>query len=299
MHFGILGPIAVLCAVLSWLNREVIRDAGAALAQTRSLQAFATLLDRDVIWLAVVAFAGLFFETQNTGGQALIFVWPVLLSILMRAGNLTSGATVLVLALVAATAMPPAINVAHRTARAVIGQLTYEDLPIANLEGLASVTQRAELIERAETMREIYATHRSTFEAIADRNQLPNFTMYTEIDFQAVWLMTASEAVDAVLAYEQENGVRFETIMSLNFANPFPYALDRVGTRLIAIGADPYRAVPPPTAAVLAEIAATDLVLYPTCPVTVANEKLRDLYAPALTAHRLIDLTPCWEAYIR
>ena len=55
-------------------------------------------------------------------------------------------------------------------------------------------------------------------------------------------------SMGAILAYEAANGVRFETIMSLNFANPFPFLLDRLGTRLVAIGADPFRAVPEPDA---------------------------------------------------
>lgn len=299
IHFGILGPIAALGVTLLWLGRQDIRTAGSALFRSPSAGRIATLLDRDVLWLGSVAFAGLFFETQNTGGQALIFIWPVLLSILMTAGKLGGTATVLVLTLVAATALPPVVNVAHRTVRAMIGQMNYVALPAPYLRGLSAVTQRAEIVERAETMLAIYAEYRPTFEAIALRRQLPGFTMYAEIDFQAAWMMSASDAVEAVLAYERENGVRFETIMALNFANPFPYALDRVGTRHIAIGADPFRAVPPPDANVMEAVAGTDLVLYPTCPVTVANERLRDLYAPALTSHRRIDLTPCWQAYIR
>ena len=63
--------------------------------------------------------------------------------------------------------------------------------------------------------------------------------------------MAASEAVEAIKAYEAANGVRFETIMSLNFVNPFPWLLDRHAPRRIAIGADPYRAVPDPDEAIL------------------------------------------------
>ena len=37
--------------------------------------------------------------------------------------------------------------------------------------------------------------------------------------------MAVDEGVAAILAHEQTSGRRFETIMSLNFVNPFPYSI--------------------------------------------------------------------------
>ncbi|KQT54903.1 hypothetical protein ASG43_00495 [Aureimonas sp. Leaf454] len=299
IHFGIFGAGLCLLASVAYAGgRSALAAAGTFLRRPR-LPAFAALLDRDMAWLAVALFTGLFFETQNTGGQAFIFLWPLLLHIAVAATGLAPQRAVLVLTLVAATAMPPLVNVLHRFARALVGQLQYVEVPQTHLRSLGAVTQRAEIVERAIAMKAIYASHRGTYAAIADEGYLPGFLLYTDIDYQVTWLLATDEAVSAILAYEAANGVRFETILPLNFVNPFPYLLDRQAPRHVAIGADPSRAVPRPDDETLAAIRDTDLVLYPTCPITTANIELRDLYRSALEGRREIALSPCWTAYLR
>ncbi len=56
-----------------------------------------SLLDRNVVWLGVALLAGLFFETQNTGGQAFIFIWPVLVRIACDASRHSQRATAVIL----------------------------------------------------------------------------------------------------------------------------------------------------------------------------------------------------------
>jgi hypothetical protein len=76
--------------------------------------------------------------------------------------------------------------------------------------------------------------------------------------------------------------------------------MDRHAPKYIAIGADPYRAVPAPDQRVGDAVAAVDLALYPTCPPTAARLKLLKLYEPALAAgHRRITLTRCFDAFVR
>jgi hypothetical protein len=87
--------------------------------------------------------------------------------------------------------------------------------------------------------------------------------------------------------------------MSLNFANPFPALMDRAGVRHIAIGADPFRAVPPPDADALDAVAEADLIVKPNCPVTIANETLAEIYRTAMAGRREIALGPCWTGYVR
>ncbi|WP_062011584.1 hypothetical protein [Aureimonas sp. AU4] len=299
IHFGIFGSGLCLVAALLWLDRRSARELALSALRRPSLATLHALLDRNAVWLAVMLFAGLFYETQNTGGQAFIFIWPVLLAILTAAGRYADRGTVLVFALVAATAVPPAVNVAHKGMRALIGQARYEVLPVSNLKGLGQVSQRPEVIERGYDLLRSYIDHRDSYQAFADADLLPTFTLYSELDFQVAWLLAASEAVDAVRAYETANGVRFRTVMDLNFVNPFAYLLDKEAVPQIAIGADPFRAVPPLDAAARAAVEAADLVLYPRCPVTNANMSLRRLYEPALSRHRLVDLSPCWQAYVR
>lgn len=299
IHFGTFASGTLLAIALFWTQRHEILGRARGLARSPGLSAIPPLLDRDAIWLAVALFAGLFFETQNTGGHAFLFLWPILLRILSSAARFPAPRTALVLTLVGATALPPFVGLVHRAARAFVGQVRNVELPSEHLKNLGLVSQRPEIFERAVGSMDIYSNNLKTFREIADQGELPSFTLYSELDFQALWLLTVDQAASAILDYEAKTGIRFETVMSLNFANPFPYILDRTATRHIPIGADPTRAVPPPTQQVLDAVAATDLVLYPICPLTVANERLRKIYEPALKDHELIRLSPCWQAYIR
>lgn len=299
LHLDIVGAAALLIVLLLVLTRTQLRAAIAELVKRPGLAALRRLLDREPFWLAAVLFAGLFFETQNTGGQAFIFIWPVLLLIL--ANWLGSGrrSAVIALALVAATAIPPLETVLQRAARTVLAQTGYAALPHAGLGKLGQVSQHREVIARAQAMQQIYASDRPTFEAIAARGMLPSQSLYAELDFQAGWLLAIDAGIAAIRAHEARTGARFETIASLNFANPFPYLMDRSAVRHIAIGADPFRAVPELDGKTMAAIADADLILYPQCPVTVANEALRERYAPAMVGRREIDLGPCWKGSVK
>ncbi|RIY01840.1 hypothetical protein D3218_05790 [Aureimonas flava] len=300
IHFGIFAAGSLLVAALLLADRgPIATDALALVRQPLRPARWSALLDRDVAWLGVALLAGLSFETQNTGGQAFIFVWPVLVRILCDASRHSSRMTATVLVLAAAVAMPPLVNVLHRTARALVGQALYVKVPAENLRALDSVTQRPELVDRAERMIENYVAFPQTYEALAEQGQLPIFSLYSELDFQAAWLIAANEAVEAIRAFETANGVRFETIMSLNFVNPFPYALERKGTPRIAIGADPFRAVPPPDARTIEAVRRTDLVLLPLCPITMANQKIQSIYAEGLSDRVAMPLSRCWTAYVR
>jgi len=299
LHLDIVAAGGALIFTLIWLERRDLVARAGALARRPSWQSLQQLLDRDFAWLAVVMAAGLFFETQNTGGQAFIFIWPMLLCILVGwAGSGRRGAFV-VLALVAATAIPPVETVLQRAGRAMLAQTGYIALPHAHLGRLGQVSQHPDVVARATTMQAIYAASPEAFNAMAEQKILPGQSLYSELDFQLGWLMAVDAGIAAILAHEVRTGSRFETIMSLNFANPFPALLGRTGVRHIAIGADPFRAVPKPDAEAIAAVAAADLVVLPQCPVTVANEALLDVYSPALVGRREIALGPCWKGFVK
>ncbi|MEF2553007.1 hypothetical protein VQ042_16835 [Aurantimonas sp. A2-1-M11] len=299
IHFMVFGPLAILTVTLGLIGLgDILRSVVALIRAPRSAGVVA-LFDRDVFWLGAATFTGLFVETQNTGGLGFIFVWPVLLRILVRAGGGPTRRLALVLALVAASALPTFVQVIHRGARAIVGQIAYVDLDAPRLGTLGAVSQRPELMERATVMLDTYRRFPDTYDHLADIRQLPSFTLYNEPDFHLTWLMGAEEAVKAIQALEARQGVRFGTIMNLNFVNPFPWLLDREAPRGIAIGADPFRAVPDPGSAVLQSVEATDLLLYPLCPVTLANRRLREIYEPGLAGHTRISLSSCWDAYVR
>ncbi len=299
LHLDIVAAGSALIVTLAWLERRDLAAQAGRLLRERSLPALRGLLDRDIAWLAVTMAAGLFLETQNTGGQAFIFVWPVLLRIVMGwAGSGRRGAFV-VLALVAATAIPPVETVLQRAGRAALAQTGYIALPHSHLGSLGQVSQHPEVVGRAGKMQAIYVGSVETFQAIAQQEILPSQTLYSELDFQLGWLLAIDAGIGAILAHEAKTGTRFETIMSLNFVNPFPALMGRSSVRQIAIGADPFRAVPEPDGKALAAVAAADLVLLPRCPVTVANAALHRVYAPALAGRREIALGACWTGFVK
>ncbi|MBO0663936.1 hypothetical protein LQ948_14975 [Jiella sp. MQZ9-1] len=298
IHFRVFGPLCLLILALFVMDFRGLGRRAKAVSQTPNATSLAGLADQPLIWVAATAFAALFVEAQNTGGQGFIFVWPALLMTWQRRGTLNAARTALLATLIAASTLPYLTEVVARGARAFIGQIKYERLANTHLGTLGAVTQRPEIMQHARVMKAIYTTDPKTYEAIAKAGELPSYTLYNEPDFQLTWLMSVDEAVGAIKALEAEKQIHFNTIMSLNFTNPFPWLLDRQAPRLIAIGADPTRAVPNPDASVLASVRATDLILYPLCPITAANRLLRDLYAPALTNETKISLSPCWDAYL-
>ncbi len=93
--------------------------------------------------------------------------------------------------------------------------------------------------------------------------------------------------------------MRFRTIMALNFANPFPALMGREAVAHIAIGADPWRAVPPPDATTIANMQGADLVLEPLCPPTVAIDALKTHLCPRPRGQDLIPLGRCWLGHVR
>jgi hypothetical protein len=298
--FGVLLPAAALILLLLWSGREKLAARLSAIRAERSAASIAKFLDNDAFWLAIVLFAGITFETQNTGSQAMIFVWPVILSIVMRSGSLMAKPKLLIatFVLAAAVALPPAINTIERAARAYAGSVKNFPLEHANLKSLGAVTMRGDVLDRSNNMIEFYPVHRAVYEEIVRMGELPSFILYSDFDFQITHLKAIDRAIDSIRALEAENGVRFDTILALNFVNPFPWLMDRSAPEHVAIGADPTRAVPPPGPLVADSIRETDLILHPKCPPTTANAALLELYAPMMTGHRKIAFDACYDAYV-
>jgi hypothetical protein len=122
--------------------------------------------------------------------------------------------------------------------------------------------------------------------------------LYSDFDFQITYLSTVDTAIDSIRTLEAKTGVHFDSILSLNFVNPFPWLMDRSAPLYVAIGADPTRAVPTPGSLEETAVANTDLVLYPTCPPTTANAMLYEMYQQGLARHRRIKLDACYDAFI-
>jgi hypothetical protein len=201
-------------------------------------------------------------------------------------------------ALVAAVYMPMFVGTLERAVRTYAGASRTVHLEARNLKALGSVTTRDYVMKRAELMLSLYPKQQPQLAEIAENKELPAPLLYSDLDFQITNLLAIDRTVDSIRALEARSGVHFNTIMTFAFANPFPYLMDRSAPRLIAIGADPFRAVPEPDAEVLKQVADVDLALYPKCPGTWANVRLWEIYGPALKDHSKIELDDCFTAYV-
>lgn len=300
LNFGVIAPAGALVAVLLYAQRASIAGLAGDLRGAHPFAAAAKLLDRDALWLGVLLLAGIVFETQNTGSQAMIFIWPALLAILLRSVSLMArpGIMISVMVLAAAAYLPVVVNTAEKAARTYVGAAKNVALEHRNLKALGLLNMRDDVLDIANTTIGFYAEHEPVYEEMVARGKLPSPLLYSNFDFQIVHLMAIDRAVDSIRALETKNGVRFETLLNMNFVNPFPYLMDRGAPKHVAIGADPMRAVPDPGPQVVEAVGNVDLALLPRCPPTTANADLLALYAPMLKDHRRIELDRCFDAYV-
>jgi len=294
LHFIVMGAGGVLAIVLL-----VAALTGNAVAGGRKTgNPIARLIDADWFWVGLLLVCGLFYETQNTGSQAFLLVWPALLAILLKPKAGYGRYSMVIVILIGFTVIPNVSTVLHKAARAIAVAPGYVELDAPDLGPIGRVSAKDVFVTRAERMRQIYIDRRETFEVIAEEEILPSPLLFSDPDYQYFLLQEMQAAAVAVKALELRSHRRFERVFNLDFANPFPYILKKKGADYVAIGADANRAVPELDARTRDAVAQTDLVLAPTCPVQHARKVLLEHYAPALTAHQRITLTPCFDAYI-
>lgn len=257
------------------------------------------IFDRDWLWIGTLLFAGLFFETQNTGSHGFIFVWPGLLFVWLRRQPLTEPRRSILLVLIAFVCIPSLMGVLHKAGRALGVAPTYDAIENNNLRTLGNVTTKPVFMKRAAETERWYADNAEKIAELAARGELISFVLYSVPSYQVMWLRVHDQLVDAVRAYEAENDVRFDSILALDFTNILPYLMDRDAPKHVAIGADPSRTVGTLDADAIAAVGATDLIVHRKCPATSGTQQLYRIYEPALSGHRKIELTPCFDAYIK
>ncbi|TCD15060.1 hypothetical protein [Oricola cellulosilytica] len=269
------------------------------LGRDRSFESLKKLLDRHFLWLAVALLAAWFFESQNTGSQELIFVWPVIIMLSRKLMTYAGRPTVMfAVALLAASAvLPPLVNTVHHSSRALVRMARQTPLAHQHLGTLGAITAEPRVFERRKRMRASYLAYPKAMTALAKSGELHSFLLFADFDFQLGLLQTADEAV-VELKRREAAGFDYQTVMTLDFTNPFPWLLDKRAPRHIAIGADPWRAVPPLDEETRQAVREADLVLEPQCPYSANVAELREIYAEALSAHRGHMLTPCYRVYV-
>ena len=300
LNFGMFAAIGALSLVLLWADRRTLGSVMRSALRFRSATRLSAAVNHPACWLLVVLFAGLFFETQNLGSQALIFIWPVCLRVILRIRRFRARPLVglTVAALVAAAVLPPPVEVIGRAARVFVGSAVTVPLDTHNLKSLGQVALRPDVALRVEHMTAFYPEHRAFYEDFIDLEDTPSPLLFHDPDFHASYLLGVDEAIDSIRALEARAGVRFDTIWSLSSYNVFPYLMDRGAPRSLHIAADPWRTVSTPDADELRAVSETDLVVYPTCPATLVNGKLLAMYAPGLINHTRITLDDCNDAFV-
>lgn len=257
------------------------------------------IFDRDWLWLGTLLFAGMFFETQNTGSHGFTLVWPGLLFIWLRRQPLEEPRRTILLVMIAFVCIPSIMGILHKGGRALAVAPTYDAIEHDNLRNLGSVSTKPYFMKRAAETEEWYAANTEEIGKLARRGELVSFVLYSVPSYQVLWLQVHDKLVDAVRSYEVKNNVTFHTIMALDFTNILPYLMDRNAPKHVAIGADPSRTVGKLDAEAIEAVRKTDLIVHRKCPVTWGTQELYDIYKPALSGHRKIEMTRCFDAYIR
>ncbi|WP_082347590.1 hypothetical protein [Rhizobium sp. AAP116] len=255
--------------------------------------------DRSYWWFGISLLGGTILETQNTGSQEFIFIWPVLLMAYDRLPQVVDRTKVTFLVLAAFCTVPTLSKVAHKTLRSVAVAPTYVQPDVPLLRNMQQVSMRPDVLERAVMLENHYATQGAAYIDLANQGQLPSWQLYSELDYQTYWVISADILVKALLQFETDNQIRLESLMTLDFVNPFPWILDRDATRKIQIGADPFRTVRQVSVDALEAVRATDGVLRPKCPVTTGRRMLEERYAAALGGRQVVALDPCWDLLLR
>ena len=170
---------------------------------------------------------------------------------------------------------------------------------VAVLGPIGRVSAKDVYVEQAERMASFYVKHRDDMEELARTGALPSFRLFVEHDYQYLLLREMGRAATAIEQLEARTGEHFRSVLTLDFANPFPFILKRPGTRLVTIGADPSRSIPTPDEATLQAVADTDLIFAPKCPFHRARLEVMEIYKPALKGRVQVAITPCYDVLLK
>lgn len=292
VKFNVIGPSLILLAVLAYASW---RDGLPA-----TLAGWRALADAPIGWFAAGLFALALFETQNTGSLEFIGLWPILLPLILdwwERRDDRMRPVFLVLAL--AVSLPSAVICMERGMRAVMGGATYVALDVPDLGPLGRVSMKPDIAARAAAMLDHYATQPEGYRDLIRRDILPSYILYSEIDYQATWMLEIQQAVTAIKAWESANKRELNGFFTFDFVDPLNVLLQRTPPRIVPVGVDPGRSTPDLQPGTIEALRQTDALLMPKCPVTTPREMIRSHFAAALEGRERIALAPCWDMYLR
>lgn len=297
IRFDTIFATAVLVCTL-WLL-----TCSASWKSYQTNRSVSAVLDQPVYWLALGLVVGIIFETQNTGSQDFIFLWPILLWLLHCYAGDSSPFEAgwrrwTMIALVALAAVPPFVQVTHRAARAAASNPTYDSINLPHLHALGRVNVKDAVLRRVKMMNEHYASHKPTYLDLAEKGQLPAWMYFSEIPMQGTWLRQVDRAIDALLKIEEKSGRRFDSLFSMDFTSPFAWAMDRDAPKHVQLALDPGRTMVPLTDGEREAMEGTTAILKPLCPLLSNREFIAGHFSPITKGRVAVPLHPCWTLYL-
>lgn len=293
-----IAGLGLLISALAWSARLQIIRIFTDFFATSKFEMLRDVAQLPVVWLTAAIIGGIMLESQNWGGQAFLFVWPALVACLMTWPYWRERTRIVMAVLTAVALLPSYVSVGGRAVRTYMAQLQYDRVDIPEIGALSAVSKRSGIDERVALIRKSSVNNPDYYQTYINSGELPFFNYYAQPEFQLAWLQSVGEGVAAIRAFESKHDIRFETILNLNFVNPFPYLLERSAPRLVTIGKDPFRTMPPMEPSAMKEIEATDLILWPKCPETIANQRIREHYGQLIEGRKTIQLSPCWDGLV-
>lgn len=262
------------------------------------------LLQLDVTLLCVGFIMAITIEMQNTGSQEFVFLWPLLLALLMRVRAEDAPRTVrwkpVLIVLFAAAILPTFVIILHRGARMIAVTSTYASLGLPQLKGLDRAVTRPQYLAHARAMPAHYGSTRPQYTALAEAGQMPSTILWSEIEYQAFYLVNLAEALAAFRQLEIRMGRAFATVYTPDNVDMMPYVLGRMPLRDVTVSLDLGRGFPASRQARLVAAAGrADAIFLRRCPVTPYSLDLARLMQPALEGRALIGLTPCWDIAVK
>jgi hypothetical protein len=292
VKFNVIGPSLLLLAALAYVTW---RDGLPA-----TLAGWRALADAPIGWFAAGLFALALFETQNTGSLEFIGLWPIVLPLLLdwwerRDDRMRP----VVLVLVLAVTLPSAVICAERGMRALMSAPSYVALDVPDLGPLGRVSVKPDIAARAAAMLDHYATQPEGYRDLLRRDILPSYILYSEIDYQATWMLEIQQAIGAIRAWERASKRELNGFFTFDFVDPLNVLQQRTPPRVVPVGVDPGRSTPDLEPGTLEALRQTDAILMPKCPITTPREMIRSHFAAALEGRERIALAPCWDMYLR
>ncbi len=299
IHLDIILPSLVLAGLLVWNKRMVLVALATSGTLVSTCQRIQDVFNLKGVWLLSITLVALVFESQNSGSQEFIFLWPLFLLIASKWMTETGKLRFAVLALIVVATVPTANAYIHRAIRTTGVAFAYKPLNLPELGALGLVSGKPELVARAFAMNGHYAATKSAYERLAAHELDSSHLLYSEIDFHLAWLISVEQVVKSIRAFEAARKIHIESIMTLDFVDPVAFTMQRQPARLVSIGMMAGRTIPPLDARRLAAIRDADGILAPRCPVTPTRAYLLELFKPALENREKITLTPCWDIYLK